>query len=393
MQFKKLVLKEGKEKSVFNRHPWIFSGAVQHMPNCEAGDMVAVYSARKQRLGTGFIDPGSQIICRIFHFSDQAFPPEEAFWIDYWSSKIQDAMLLRKQLPDLKDGNCYRLIHAEGDGVPGVIADVYAEVVSIQLLIPGTISRKNMWIEAFKKQGFNALFIREMQHEDQEKNPGTWVNAPVEKPLITIEHGLKFWVDIEDGQKTGFFIDQRANRKLLGEYAKDRTVLNAFSYSGGFSVYALAGGAKEVHSLDVSASALQLATENVEINQLPAEKHHIIKEDCFKYLKNMPGMFDLIVLDPPAFAKSKGAVDAAARGYKQINMEAIRNIQPNGLLFTYSCSHHISRDLFRKIVFGAAADVGRDVQILHHASQSSDHPVNIYHPESEYLKGLVLWVR
>ncbi len=393
MQFKKLVLKEGKEKSVLNRHPWIFSGAVQHTPNSQAGDMVAVYSARKQRLGTGFIDSGSQIVCRIFHFGDEAFPPEEAFWVDYWSKKIQDAAILRKQLPDLHYGNCYRLIHAEGDGMPGIIADVYAGVVSIQLLIPGTISRNKMWVEAFEKQGFKSLFIREMQHEDQEKSTGTWMNSPDNKNLIATEHGLQFRVDIQDGQKTGFFIDQRANRKLLGEYAKDRTVLNAFSYSGGFSVYALAGGAKEVHSLDVSASALQLAKENISINNLPTEKHHIVREDCFKYLKNMPIKFDLIVLDPPAFAKNKGAVDAAARGYKQINMEAIRNIQPNGLLFTYSCSHHISRELFRKIVFGAAADVGREVQILHHASQSADHPINIYHPESEYLKGLVLWVR
>jgi 23S rRNA (cytosine1962-C5)-methyltransferase len=393
MHYKKLILKEGKEKSVLNRHPWIFSGAVQHLPNAQAGDVVAVYSARKQRLGTGFIDSASQIVCRVFHFGADTFPADEEFWPKYWLSKLLKAKRLRELLPDVAAGNCYRLVHAEGDEMPGIIADVYGNVLSVQLLIPATIRLQSLLVEAFGQLGFQSVFVRHMQQEDEEKAAGRWIGTQPAKPVIVTEHGLQFKIDVDLGQKTGFFIDQRENRKLLASYASGRKVLNAFSYSGGFSVYALAGGATEVHSLDVSESALQLAADNVLLNGLPHEKHKTIRDDCFRYLKNMPDDFDLVVLDPPAFAKNKGAVDAAARGYKQINLEAMKRIKPDGLLFTYSCSHHIGRDLFRKIVFGAAADAGRQVQILHHASQSSDHPVNIFHPESEYLKGLVLLVR
>jgi 23S rRNA (cytosine1962-C5)-methyltransferase len=303
------------------------------------------------------------------------------------------AKRLRELLPDVAAGNCYRLVHAEGDEMPGIIADVYGNVLSVQLLIPATIRLQSLLVEAFGQLGFQSVFVRHMQQEDEEKAAGRWIGTQPAKPVIATEHGLQFKIDVDLGQKTGFFIDQRENRKLLASYASGRKVLNAFSYSGGFSVYALAGGATEVHSLDVSESALQLAADNVLLNGLPHEKHKTIRDDCFRYLKNMPDDFDLVVLDPPAFAKNKGAVDAAARGYKQINLEAMKRIKPDGLLFTYSCSHHIGRDLFRKIVFGAAADAGRQVQILHHASQSSDHPVNIFHPESEYLKGLVLLVR
>jgi 23S rRNA (cytosine1962-C5)-methyltransferase len=287
------------------------------------------------------------------------------------------------------------LLHAEGDFLPGIIADVYANVVVLQILIRGIEQRKELILEAFKRNGFPTIYLKtksSSQNIEEISSQSGWLSGSGEGKVITKENGLLFNVDFIEGQKTGFFIDQRDNRQLLKTLSNGKKVLNTFCYTGGFSVYALAGGATEVHSVDISTEAVKLSEENVLLN-FPNAAHKGFAIDCFDYLKDMPeNEYDLIVLDPPAFAKNARAIDNASRGYKQINMRAFKKIKPGGILFTFSCSQNISKDLFQKIIFGAAADVGRNVRIIHQLHQPADHPVNIYHPEGEYLKGLALWV-
>jgi len=389
--FAKLVLKSGRDRSIRNRHPWLFSGAVKTWPEAENGDIIAVTDSGDQLLGYGFYSPKSQICCRVFDFTRTEVTVFEA---DYWYAKIEGAHRLRQRFLDPKQTNCFRLLHAEGDFLPGVIADVYGDVVVMQVLIKG-IEHIFPTIEAAMHQiGFPHIYLKQKENSgflEAVSLAKGWRGEAVPMPLTVLENGIKFIVDVETGQKTGFFIDQRENRALTKDYVKDKIVLNAFSYTGGFSLYALAGGAAEVHSVDISKDAVARADAMVKLN-FPEAKHNAIVADCFDYLRHCETKYDVIVLDPPAFAKNAKAVPNAARGYKDLNLLAMKNLRPGGLLFTYSCSQNISPDLFRKIVFGAAVDAGREVRILRFLSQADDHPINIYHPEGEYLKGLLLYV-
>lgn len=392
--YSSLILKSGRDRSILNRHPWIFSGAIKVLPKAGNGDIVAVRDNQDSLLGYGFFSDKSQITCRMFEFTNQELDLSQPA---YWVNKIKLAYRIRKQFVASEQTNCFRLLHAEGDFLPGVIADVYNDVAVVQLLIKGTekifpflaqgleeIGIKHIWL----KNKHNASYFEDVELQNGWLTQGNRSNAPV----TVLENGLKFNIDFEGGQKTGFFIDQRDNRSLLQSYSQGKKVLNAFSYTGGFSVYALAGGATEVHSVDISKDAIQRCDENVALNFGETAPHKSFAVDCFDYLKSTDEVYDIMVLDPPAFAKNARSVPNAARGYKELNLAGFRKIKPGGLIFTFSCSQNIDRDLFRKIVFGAAADAGRDVRIIHQLTQPVDHPVSIYHPEGEYLKGLVLYV-
>ena len=388
-----ITLLPKREKSLINRHPWVFSGAIAKLPPKLAnGDAVDVLAADGRWLGTGFYSPKSQISVRIFDFEAQGSAHTTAA---YWAAKIANALHLRQQYVATAATNAYRLLHAEGDWVPGLIADVYANVLVVQI---GTKGMQLIWpllAEAFAALGFAHIYLKVDKGAHQVEGvtlaEGWAADKKPKGALQILENGLKFQVDILNGQKTGFFLDQRDARLLLKQYAPGRKVLNTFSYSGGFSIYALAGGATAAVSVDVSAEAIALADANAKLNGMEAQ-HTGITSDVFEYLDKMDETFDMIVLDPPAFAKRSADAQRAARGYKQLNLAAFRKIKQGGIVFTFSCSHHIDRDLFRKIVFSAAADSGRQVRILHQTTQSPDHPISIYHPEGEYLKGLVLEV-
>ena len=396
MSYPSLVLKSGRDRAVRNRHPWLFSGAVKTAPEAGHGDIVAVRSNRGALLGYGFYNPKSQIVCRFFQFTDPESDDGTAFDFEapgYWIEQVERAYQLRR--PHLSAGtDCFRLLHAEGDFLPGVIADVYGDTIVLQLVTKGMAQRHAHLLQAFAALGYEKVWLKAKGSSRRLEGvalEGGWLTETTGPTTLEVhEHGLRFRVDIAEGQKTGFFLDQRENRALIRTLSRGRRVLNAFSYTGGFSVYALEGGALSVDSVDSSESALALAEENVRLNA-PDATHQTIAADCFEFLRE-ERQYDLIVLDPPAFAKSAKAVRNAAHGYKDINLNAFKRLTPGGLLATFSCSQNVDRDLFRKIVFGAAADAGRRVRILYQLSQPPDHPVNIYHPEGEYLKGLVLHV-
>jgi 23S rRNA (cytosine1962-C5)-methyltransferase len=306
---------------------------------------------------------------------------------------VRNAFALRKRfLP--AETNCCRLIHAEGDHLPGLIADVYDDVAVLQVLSKGIEGVLDDVIAGIEELGITKIYLKNKETPERFESVALkngWLRGEGETYRTVREYGLRIGVDIAGGQKTGFFIDQRENRRLLGELARDARVLNAFSYTGGFTLSALAGGARSVDSVDVSDAAIAEAEKNVRAN-FPDAAHRGVVADCFDYMRENADPYDIIVLDPPAFARTPGAIQRAARGYKELNLQAFRRLPPGGLLMTFSCSGVIDRDLFRKIVFGAAADAGRDVRILHQLSQPFDHPINIYHPEGEYLKGLVVEV-
>ncbi len=390
MNYPALILKAKRERSILFRHPWVFSGAVQKAPIAGDGDIISIQDIQGKILGFGFYSPKSQIVCRMFHFG----PQEDFSSLEYWMGKIQRASQLRKSLLP-PNTNCYRLLHAEGDFIPGIIADVYDRVVVVQILVKGTEKLKDLLVKALNECGFPTVYLKTKSSSQNIEEVGLksgFLSGTSETPVLALENNVKFEVDFVDGQKTGFFLDQRDNRDLLGRLSKGKTVLNTFCYTGGFSIYALAAGAKEVVSVDISKDAVELCNQNVALNKFPGE-HKGVVADCFDYLKEMPSDFyDVIVLDPPAFAKNARAVDNASRGYKQINLRAIQKIKPGGILFTFSCSQNIDKLLFQKIVFGAASDAGRNVRILDQLHQPFDHPINIFHPEGEYLKGLVVQV-
>jgi len=393
MPYPSLILKTGRERSTTQRHPWIFSGAVQHLPkNAENGSIVEVLDIGKSLLGYGFFSPDSQITCRLFEFTNQALDVASP---EYWRGKVFRAYQLRQQYLLNERTNCYRLLHAEGDFFPGIITDVYGEVAVVQLLIKGVERIYPFVVGAFQELGIRHIYLKNKQNTgflEQVNLPNGWLTPDEWLGKLTVkENDLKFFIDFEKGQKTGFFLDQRDNRNLLKQYSAGKKVLNAFSYTGGFSVYALAGGATEVHSVDVSKEAIQLGEENVALN-FEKSVHQSYAVDCFEYLRETEHAYDIMVLDPPAFAKNARSVPNATRGYKELNLKGLKKVKSGGLIFTFSCSQHIDKDLFRKIIFGAAMDAGRNVRILHQLTQPNDHPVNIYHPESEYLKGLVLYV-
>ena len=404
--YRKIKIKKGRDKAIRNRHPWIFSGAAAEIPDYENGEIVEIVSSGNEVLGYGFFSPKSQIICRIFEFTsagnlnsseDNSKTGKSVtgiFESSYFHEKIKRAALIRKRIIN-PDTDCYRLINAEGDFFPGLIVDIYGSVAVLQVLIKGAELLLEIIADSLESLGFKNICIKNPGINEVENVdiPYGFIRGGITSAVEVRENRLKFTIDPEHGQKTGFFLDQRENRELVKTFSSGKKVLNAFCYTGAFSVYALAGDAGLVHSVDLSGDAIEMASENIKINFPNKENHSAIKADCFEYLRLMDDNFyDLIILDPPAFVKSSKGVERGARGYKDINLSAMKKIKKDSLLFTFSCSHHVSADLFRKIVFSAAADTGRDVRVLAQLSQGKDHPFSIYHPEGEYLKGLLLHI-
>ena len=392
----KVTLKPKKDESLLRFHPWVFSGAIAHMERQpQEGEIVEVYNNNNEYCGTGHFQLGS-IAIRIFSFAK--IEPNTNFWTE----KIRNAYETRKAigLVDNDRTNCFRLIHGEGDTMPGLVIDVYDKTAVIQAHSIGMHRIHKELGEALKSvMGSNLeniyykssttlppYFVQQEGVEDY------YLCGKDDGQYIAKENGLLFHADWIKGQKTGFFIDQRENRALLERYSKDRSVLNMFCYTGGFSLYAMRGGAKLVHSVDSSAKAVELTKQNVELNFKGDERHDAFAEDAFKFLNDMSSQYDLIILDPPAFAKHRDAIRHALQGYKKLNAKAFEKIKHGGILFTFSCSQAISKEQFRLAVFSAAAMSRRNVRILHQLTQPADHPIGIYHPEGEYLKGLVLYV-
>jgi len=404
-----IYLKPKKEESLLRFHPWVFSGAIASIVgNPAEGDVVEVYSAGNQFLGTGHYQIGT-ITVRILSFTPVVID------VTFWAERFRQALDLRlslgleRRLPhpflaetyqtrETCENDVYRLVHGEGDGLPGLIVDIYAHTAVIQAHSAGMHhARQDMATALLSVLGSQ---IHRIYYKSEgtlpykaglnEENEYLWGGECKELLPLATENGLRFHIDWLKGQKTGFYIDQRDNRSLLQQYAKGRTVLNMFCYTGGFSVYALQGGAAVVHSVDSSAKAIALTNENVLQNFKEDARHQAFTYDAFTFLENMGEQYDLIILDPPAFAKHQNVLRNALLGYRKLNALAIKKIKKGGILFTFSCSQIVSKNDFRLTVFSAAAQSGRTVRILHQLTQPADHPVNIYHPEGEYLKGLVL---
>lgn len=391
--YKSLYLRRGKEDSLKRFHPWIFSGAVHHIEGePEEGEVVRVFTADGSFIAVGHWQIGS-IAVRVLDFEDRNIDA------DYWVERLKVAVDMRRSIGlfGRSDNDTYRLVHGEGDCLPGLVVDVYGKTAVMQAHSVGMhMSRHDIAaaiVAATEGMVENVYYKSETTlpfKADLGQENGFILGGSDEN--IAIENGLKFHIDWLRGQKTGFFVDQRDNRSLLEQYSKGRSVLNMFCYTGGFSVYAMRGGAKLVHSVDSSAKAIDLTNNNIALNFPGDNRHEAFAEDAFKYLDAMGGNYDLIILDPPAFAKHRDALRQALKGYARLNAKAFEKIKPGGILFTFSCSQVVSKDHFRTAVFTAAAQSGRRVRILHQLHQPADHPINIYHPEGEYLKGLVLYV-
>jgi 23S rRNA (cytosine1962-C5)-methyltransferase len=391
MTEKFIQLKAGKDAPVKRFHPWVFSGAIQKQsPNLQDGDWVDVVSSRNEFLGTGHFHNGSIAvkICSFAPITNKA---------EFWENRIQNAWDLRLLL-NLSKTNAFRLIHGEGDGCPGLIMDLYKDVIVFQAHTIGMHRDRDEIVAAIKNtlgKKVKAIYdkSRETLPPEYAQNcTNSFVFGEVKVPYTVQENGLSFSINWITGQKTGFFLDQRDNRKLLAHYAEGKDILNTFCYSGGFSLYALQAGANSVISLDASAKAIDLVHENIRINKMEAKNHEAIVGETLPYLRNCETDFDIIVLDPPAFAKSMNAKHKALQGYQKINELALRKIKKNGLLFTYSCSQVITRELFYNMLVAAGIAVGREIQVIHQMTQGPDHPINLFHPESNYLKGFVLKV-
>ena len=385
----KAYLKRGKEESLLRFHPWIFSGAIHHLDNnIEEGEVVRVVTEKGDFIAVGHYQQGS-IAVRILTFNDVEIDD------NFWTSRLQSALQMRLDigLANNPQTNAYRLVHGEGDLLPGLIIDVYGDTAVMQAHSIGMHLARHTIASALAKvmkdHISNIYYKSETTLSFMEPENGFLLGETDNN--IAIENGLKFYVDWLRGQKTGFFVDQRENRSLLEKYAKGKNVLNMFCYTGGFSFYAMRGGAKSVHSVDSSAKAIELTRRNVELNFPNDPRHEAFCEDAFKYLDKISG-YDLIILDPPAFAKHRGALHNALKGYTRLNQKAFEKIEKGGILFTFSCSQVVTKEHFRNAVFTAAALAKRKVRILHQLHQPADHPINIYHPEGEYLKGLVLYV-
>lgn len=385
----RLILKPGKEKPIQGRHPWIYSGAIDRIDDdFKTGDLVRIYSAADQFLGTGYLNPRSQIAVRMLSFEEGPIDR------DFFARRLDDALALRQRfIPERT--NAYRLIHSEGDFLPGLIVDRYGDHYVTQFQTAGMEAWRETILglleERVQPKGIYEKDDSEAREwEGLEKRAGLLRGEEPPDYLEIEEYGIPFVVDIHAGQKTGFFLDQRENRKLVSGYAQGKRALNLFAYTGGFSVYAALAGAERVISVETSERALNTCRENFKRNGLVGEQFQFVKEDAFEYLrKEGEGEFDLIIVDPPAFAKSKDHVMQASRAYKDINLWAMKRLAPGGLLYTSSCSSYVSPDLFQKIVFASAKDARRNVQILQKTSHPPDHPINIFHPEGEYLKGFL----
>ena len=379
-------LKNKKARAVRNRHPWVFSGAIADTGNAQAGDVVAVQDHAGKRLGYGHYDPQSPFRVRMFAFGSQ----ERDINTDYWHARLNTALAFRKQYYDPASDTAYRIVNAEGDNCPGIIIDRFEHTAVMQLRTPAAREMQGLlhdWL--VMQDGIQHVYDKTVV-DDAEAG---WLTAAPSR-ISFLENGLRMVVDPDEGQKTGAYLDQRDSHRLIRRYAKGKRILDGFCYIGGFSLNALHAGAESVLSVDGSAEALNGVTTNVLTNfpQL-GQKHQVQRADLFEFLRDMDrNAYNLIVLDPPAFTKHISTVKKAARGYKDLNMKAIQKIEAGGILFTFSCSQHVSRELFQKIVFGAAADAGRRVRVLSHLTQPPDHAFSIYHPEGEYLKGLVLQI-
>lgn len=397
MKRAKIYLRRGKEESLQRRHPWVFSGAIERV-ECDGesiaeGAVVDVFTQQGDYIAQGHYQIGS-IAVRVLTFEQEEI---DAGW---WRERVASAYNVRQTL-DLTDNpqtNCYRLIHGEGDLLPGLVVDIYGSTAVVQCHSVGMYLSRNEIATAIREvygEKITAIYDKSAQTVPFKANLNAvdgYLYGSAERDNVVLENGHKFLVNWEEGQKTGFFIDQRFNRHLVQQYAKGRTVLNTFCYTGGFSVYALAGGAKEVCSIDASERAVRLVEENIKLNFGEDVPHTSLACDAVEYLKDIGDKYDMIILDPPAFAKHHKVLGNAMQGYKRLNARALSQIKSGGILFTFSCSQAVSKELFRTTVFTAAAIAGRKVRILHQLTQPTDHPINIYHPEGEYLKGLVLYV-
>jgi 23S rRNA (cytosine1962-C5)-methyltransferase len=388
-----VILKPGKDQSAHRLHPWIFSGAIDKISgSVDEGDLVDVYDSNRQFLASGHYQIGS-IAIRILTFK------KEEIGLDFWKRKIEAAVLFRKQtlFNNRTDTNVYRLINAEGDGLPGLVVDFYNGTAVVQMHSIGMYLSLEQIIAAMKmvlKDQLQAVYNKSestLPFKAKIKSNNGYVFGTSAGNEV-LEYGNRFKVDWEEGQKTGFFIDQRENRRLLQTFCQDKKVLNLFGYTGGFSIYALRGGAVKVDTVDSSSRAIMLANENVELNFPGETRHHSVETDVFDMIQKIHDQYDVVILDPPAFAKHNDALKNALQGYKRLNAKVIENIRKGGILFTFSCSQVVSRENFRKSVFAASAAVGRHVRIIQQLTQPADHPVSMFHPEGEYLKGLVLYI-
>ena len=394
----RIFLRRGKEESLLRRHPWIFSGAIGRV-ECPSdtiaeGEIVDVHTAAGDFIARGHYQIGS-IAVRVLTFAQE---PIDAAW---WCARIRSACEVRRTLGLIGNAatTCYRLVHGEGDSLPGLVIDIYGTTAVVQCHSVGMYRSRMQIAEALREvygERLAAVYDKSSQTVPYKAGLNAvdgYLMGKVATPTQEVsENGHRFLVNWEEGQKTGFFLDQRCNRELVERYAAGRTVLNTFCYTGGFSVYAAAGGAKEVCSVDASERAVQLADENMRLNFGDSFPHTTLACDAVEYLKQIGDRYDLIILDPPAFAKHHKVLGNAMQGYKRLNARALSQIRPGGILFTFSCSQAVTKELFRTTVFSAAAIAGRNVRILHQLAQPADHPINIYHPEGEYLKGLVLYV-
>ena len=394
-----IYLRRGKEESLLRRHPWTFSGAIDYIKAEEEseiaeGALVEVFDHKGAFIARGHYQIGS-IAVRVLSFEREEI---DQAW---WNRRLRVALDVRRTLALTDDPSttCYRLVHGEGDSLPGLVVDIYGSTAVVQCHSVGMYRSRQQIAGAIRAaygDRITAIYDKSSQTLPFKADLGAvdgylWGTSDHASQVV-LENGEKFWVNWEKGQKTGFFLDQRENRELVKRYARGRTVLNTFCYTGGFSVYALSGGAREVCSVDSSERAVALATENMRLNFGPDAPHSEVAADAVEYLRDIGDRYDLIILDPPAFAKHHKVLGNAMQGYKRLNARALSQIRPGGILFTFSCSQAVSKELFRTTVFSAAAIAGRRVRILHQLTQPADHPINIYHPEGEYLKGLVLYV-
>ncbi|MBQ2247219.1 MAG: class I SAM-dependent rRNA methyltransferase [Tidjanibacter sp.] len=395
MNNKKIFLKSGKQESLLRHHPWVFSGAIARVSaQIQEGEIVDVFTSSGEFIARGHSQVGS-IAVRVLSFEQETIDQQ------WWNGRIGSALEVRRALGlvDNPTTTCYRLIHGEGDNLPGLVVDIYGSTAVVQCHSVGMYLSLENIVEALKAnygEQLKAIYNKSSQtlpfKADVEAEDG-YLMGHGEGEEVVLEGGHKFAVNWAKGQKTGFFIDQRANRDLVATYAKGRKLLNTFCYTGGFSIYGLAGGAREVVSVDSSAVAIELVDRNVELNFPEGASHKSVAMDTFDFLRTVEdGEYDMMILDPPAFAKHHKVLGNALQGYKRLNARAMEKIAKGGILFTFSCSQAVSKEQFRLAVFSAAAIAGRKVRILHQLTQPTDHPINIYHPEGEYLKGLVLYV-
>ncbi len=385
----KVILKKGREKALHNRHPWIFSGAIEAFPSIENGEVLPVYSSSGEFLAKAYFHTQNSISGRVLTFQDESIA--EAI-----ERKIAEAILLRKSLFDPEQTNCYRLINAEGDHLPGLIVDIYDDVAVLQINTWGMQRLKSLIVDILqKKLSLRGIFEKSASSARRQEGLEDEIGilcGECPKEVQVIENGILFTVNIKEGQKTGFFLDQKEMRQLIGKLAKNKRVLNCFSYTGGFSIFALKGGAQSVISIDSSQSACQYAIEHTHLNHLPISSHQVMCSDVFDFLSTSQETFDIIILDPPAFAKKRQDVQEALRGYKEINRRAFQLMPAHSYLLTSSCSHFIDEHLFQQMLYQAALESKRNISICSRHIQSPDHPVSLFHPEGSYLKSFLLYI-